>query len=430
MKILVALAVNHPHFNSIDEAIEGKIACSGSNGSAIRLANAFHKAGIQVYLSAESKTISTKFPCLLHTSVNPQEFDYLIAHHTHWDGLCLTFGSEAISKTLLWVKNPICASKIHTFIKEGGKQIICPSFYHVNLYRAIPQWNKKLSVIPNIYCSVFTPSTSVESNSKPTNKPRLIFAGALRASKGLVELTKIWSYLAQKKANLDLAIAGGISIHSNKDVGSMGLAEKDVEDNLLKPWLKFLPKDYQPIFLGALTPLQLRDEFYNSWAAIVNPGAIAETFCVAAVDAQACGLSVFSIEYGGLTETVYREKFDTLAKDTSIKSIGDRILDGLSNMESVAENSRSASQFVKDRFDPEKICSAWLELMADNEQNLSSSWHTSRDVACDFMRWTGTGLMVHQLAGAAKAENRRVMKNYRSYKKSQLNNNFSLNERN
>ena len=138
MKILVALPTQHPNFYLIDEILEGKTACSGTNGSCIRLAALLAKSGLEVCLSTAYETTSNVFSCLKHDLVNTADFDYLIVHHSHWDGTSLTFGNTALCKTFLWLQNPVCFSSVYTFVREGGRKVICLSMYHANLYRAIP----------------------------------------------------------------------------------------------------------------------------------------------------------------------------------------------------------------------------------------------------------------------------------------------------
>lgn len=392
MRVLVSLPISHPEYQSIDAVIDGMAACSGTTGSIIRLADMLATAGIDVYLSAASESQSAKFPCIQHKSVDATQFDHLIVHQTHWNGSTLTFGNLALAKTFLWFQNQTSWAFVHTFLQKGGKQVICPSIYHASRYRAVPQWREKVKVIYNSYCPVFSPTVA-----QP--QPRLLFIGAITPSKGFVELMQIWSYLAKQQVNLQLALAGSISIHkdSGLQVGSLGVAETDFETEYIQPWLNSLSESYQPQFLGALSPMELRQEIAQSWAAIVNPGwGALETFCVAAVEAQACSRTVFSVAAGGLKETVYQNGFQSLTQERTIKAVGDRILDGLSKMEAVEENGQLAGEFVRSKFSQQSICDTWVRVLSsvDTEPVLPKSWNSSRDFLCDLMRWTGTGIFI------------------------------------
>ncbi|NEO98883.1 MAG: glycosyltransferase family 4 protein [Symploca sp. SIO2E9] len=399
MKVLIALPIRHPEFVLIDDVLDGKVACSGSNGSAIRLAGLLSEAGLDVCLSTASESQSTKFTCIKHELVEVAKFDHLIVHGTHWNGTSLTFGNQALAKTILWVKNHITFTLAYNFLCQGGKKIVCPSVYHANISRALPQWRKKVTVIYNTYSCTFKPTTSMLPTRQP--KPRLLFIGAITKSKGFVELTKIWSYLAKQQVNLELAIAGSISIHAAPGaikLGSSGLGDIELETKCIQPWLEALSENYQPHFLGALSPIQLRNELSKSWAAIVNPGGVPETFCISAVEAQACNRTVFSVQDGALKETVYRGNFHSLAKEKSVESVAERIIDGLSNMEAVAENGRLAGEFVRGKFTPEAIRDAWISLLSGQktEPELPKTWDNPRDLMCDLVRWSKTGVLINK----------------------------------
>lgn len=392
MPILIALPTNHPHFHSIDNVIDGTASCSGTTGSIIRLATMLAEGGLDVCLSTPFEIKSNNFSCIRHQRVKANLFDHLIVHQSHWDGSSLTFGNQHLEKTFLWFQNQTSWSFVHTFLRNGGKRVICPSIYQANIYRAIPQWREKLAVIYNSYCPVFTPTLAPP-------QPRLLFIGAITPSKGFVELMQIWSYLVKKQVGVELAIAGSISIHkgSSVQVGSLGVAEADFEINHVQPWLKTLPEGYQPHFLGALSPVQLRTEIARSWAVIVNPSwEYAETFCVSAVDAQACDRTVFSVAVGGLRETVYQGEFNSLAKEQRIEAVGDHIIDGLFNMEAVEQNGRQAGEFVRTKFSDRAIRDNWIQSLAGHktEPVLPRTWDSRRELLCDLMRWSGTGMIV------------------------------------
>ena len=316
----------------------------------------------------------------------------MIVHQSHWDGSALTFGNQALAKTFLWLHNQTSWSFVQTFLHRGGKRVICPSIYHGNIYRAIQQWPEKVTVIYNSYCPVF-----ISTREPP--QPRLLFIGAITPNKGFVELMQIWSYLVKKQVGLKLAIAGGINIHkdSNVQVGLLGVAEVEFETNYIQPWLKTLPERYQPHFLGVLSPVQLRTDIARSLAVIVNPSwRSVETFCVSAVEAQACDRTVFSVASGGLKETVYQGNFKSLTKDRSVETVGDFIIDGLSKIEAVEQNGRLAGEFARSKFNDQAIRDAWIRVLSGHkiEPALPKKWGSTRDLLCDLLRWSGTGMLV------------------------------------
>ena len=416
MKILITLQKKSNKFiTSIDDVLQGKIGCSGSTSSAIKLAELLFDDGFEVCLSASCKIPSKKIPCILHQEVQVDQFDRLIVLNTHWDGVELSFGNQALSKTILWAQNHVGLASSYNFFRGGGIKIVCLSYYQANISRALPQWRSGLAVAHNSYNPIFCPSPS--ETIKNSAKPQLLFIGAISQAKGFIELTKIWSDLAKQKANISLAIAGSVNLH-NKTVklGPTGVAEADFDHKYIQPWLKSLPSDYQPKFLGSLSAFELREQLYDSWAAIVNPGGVPETFCVAAVEAQACNKTVFSIQSGALIETVYQGALPTLAKDNSPEGVAKLIIQGLNHPQTVIENGILAGDFVRSKFDSPEIYQTWINLLAKENEKLDISYlpTNSRDAICDLTRITKTSILVddfRKVVGRILYKKKFVLKN-------------------
>lgn len=389
MKVLISLPPKHKSYDSADDIISGQVPASGTDGAMIRLAGLLAEAGIEVYLSVASPIISHHFKSINHSAVKAEEFDYLIAHEFHWNGVSLTFGNHVLPKTFLWLHNQADKLLIFAFLREGGQKVICPSQYLAKLYRMLPGWQDKVVVIPNLYSPIFRPIPSREAQESAV--PRLLFIGALSTEKGLVELTQIWSYLAQRQVPLEFAIAGSINLHQGYTTGALGLVEPDLESSVILPWLNSLPKGYQPKFLGLLSPAQLQIEIAKSWAVIVNPSLIhLETFCISAVEAEACDRTVFSVQAGALPETVYQGQFQSLGKGDAVEAVSDRIIEGLSNKKLVAENGRLAGEFVRHRFNNQLICNAWIELLKGqkNDTGLPKFGDSFEGLVQDLIRWS------------------------------------------
>jgi glycosyltransferase involved in cell wall biosynthesis len=397
MKVLVALPVEHKFYSSIDDIISGHAPVNGTDGSFIRLAALLAEAGIDVFLSAAFSFPSCHFKSLKHNDVDAEEFDHLIVHQTHWNETSLTFGNHVLAKTYLWFHLTASKMLIHTFLREGGRKVICPSQYLAKWYRMLPGWKDRVVVIPNPHSPLFHPLPASEIDAYPVS--RLLFVGALCLGKGLLELTQIWSYLAQQKVPLELAIAGSIKLYYDPMVGEAGLADPNVEKSLIQPWLNSLPENYQPKFLGSLSPIQLNAEISKSWAIIVNPSyRDPETFCLSGVEAQACDRTVFSVPAGALPETIYHNTFNSLGNRDAVVSVADRIIEGLSNKERVAENGRLAGEFVRSQFGNQRICNLWIDLLKGYkiDAGLPKIGDSPGGLARDLVRWSRTWQFIHR----------------------------------
>lgn len=405
MKVLVTLPVQYAAFETIDEILSGATPCSGTIGSIIRLADLLAQSGIEVCLSTSypvKPAKSDRLVCLPHHLVQADRFDCLILHQSHWDGQQLTFGNQHLPKSVLYLHVQTPWTFVHSFFKQGGKSIVCPSQYLADCYRAIPAWRNQTKLIGNTFCPIFQPGTTAPEK-------RLLFVGAITPTKGFVELMQIWSYLASKQVDLKLAIAGSIGVHKGKTVrlGALGIAEHEFETDFIQPWLSHLPAAYQPEFLGALSPRQLQPEICKSWAVLVNPcWKSLENCSVATLEAQACNRTVFGIAGGGLKETVYQGRFQSLTPEKAPEAVGDRILAGLLNPDAVAENGRLAGEFVRRQFGSQQVCQNWINLLNDRpiSPDLDRGWQTTRDIVLDMLRWSRTGILAKRLYSLGRSD--------------------------
>ena len=389
MKVLIALPLEHKSYQSVDDIISGQAPVNGTDGSMIRLAGLFAKAGVEVCLSAASSLSSRQFQSINHSSVKAEEFDHLIVHQGHWNGTSLTFGNQALPKTCLWLHLEAQKTLVYTFLQAGGRRVVCPSQYLAKWYRMLPGWQSRVVVIPNLYCPTFCPIPISEPEKQIV--PRLLFIGALGLGKGLIELTQIWSYLAQHQVALEFAIAGSINLYYDNAAGEAGLAEPTLESTVIQPWLNSLPKNYQPKFLGSLSPSQLQTEIAKSWAVIVNPSPLhPETFCISAIEAEACDRTVFSVRAGALPETIYHDQFNSLGEGNAYEAVGERIIEGLSDKERVAENGRLAGEFVRRRFNNQVICTLWTQMLSGQavSTGLPRFGDSFQGLMRDLIRWS------------------------------------------
>ena len=392
MKVLIALPVEHKTYRSINDILQGHAPVNGTDGSFIRLTGLLVEAGIEVCLSTASPVFDCPFSSIRHSEVKAEEFDCLIVHQSHWDGTSLTFGNQALPKTHLWLHLEVSKALVYTFLQQGGHRVICPSRYLAKWYRMLPHWQSRVMVIPNLHCPTFRPVSI--SQSEKSSALRLLFIGALGLGKGLIELTQIWSALARHQVALEFAIAGSINLYQDDLAGDAGLAEPTLENTVILPWIASLPKNYQPKFLGSLSPKELQIEIAKSWAVIVNPSPVhPETFCISAVEAEACDRTVFSVRAGALPETVYHETFNCLGnclgEGDAVASVCDRILEGLSHQDQVAENGKLAGEYVRQRFDNQVISARWIEMLNGRsiDSGLPRFGDSFQGIVRDFIRW-------------------------------------------
>jgi hypothetical protein len=400
LNILVALPPGNPTIESIHRLLIGEESCSGTIGSFVRGAQLLSLQGHAVTLSGSILSGAEGISFAEHSDVDPAAFDLIVAHQSHWkeDVEVFTFGNAMLPKTILWLQNQGKWQSVSSFWKHGGISIVCPTLFHANLYRALPGFHKRANAVYNSFCPVFTSDESV------TPQPgRILFVGAITPSKGFLEVMSTWKELATRGVDIELVIAGSIGLHTGAGGGEarpIGVADPKFEIEAIAPWLASLPERYQPRFLGALAPVQLREEMLKSEAILVNPSWHSyETFCVAAVEAQVCGRPVFSVARGGLNETVYPSRLQTLATAPGSSTMADVIQRGFSDKAALRETGQAATAWALRAFDPAVISSQWAKVIAGERNELSFPWLGSsrRDLVCDGLRMTGAALLFEKL---------------------------------
>ena len=392
--LLVALPPEHPKIHSVQGVLEGKEACSGTNGSIIRAAALFGSDGYDLTLSGNIEEGSGTVKVCSHEAVHADDYDVLITHQSHWldDGSGYTFGDAAVSKSILWLHNHARRRAVGSFLQKGGLHVICPSRSHAGVYRPVRGFPARMSVVYNLA----SPDLFYPGSAGDVVKGRLLFIGAVTPTKGFSELMTIWSELARRRFPGSLAIAGSISLHRNTTPShpgiSIGVAEPEFEKKEIIPWLTRLPDAYKPAFLGALAPMDLRTQIVRSEAVIVNPSwTYPETFCCSAVDAQLCARPVFSVATGGLLETVYRGSLSTLSPSPDPTVLADLIEVGLSASAELLRTGEEARRFCLSRFTPENVRRQWDAVLQRKQKEVRLGWFgkSPREWLYDGLRVSG-----------------------------------------
>ncbi|CAF4161618.1 unnamed protein product [Rotaria sp. Silwood2] len=144
--------------------------------------------------------------------------------------------------------------------------------------------SSKVSVIPNaVDSSAFTPDTSLRPSS--SDEIVIIVASRLVYRKGIDLLIGILPKILQKYPNVKFRIAGN------------GPKEIDIREVIEREGT-----EYRVALEGPVSHDKMRD-FLNSGHIFLNT-SLTEAFCMAIVEAAACGLLVVSTEVGGIPEVL------------------------------------------------------------------------------------------------------------------------------
>jgi len=391
-RLCLALPRAHAALGPIDKIVAGETPVSGTIGAILRLADALSQAGHAVTLSAAQPLLASPWPSLLHDALPSLVCDHIILHQSFLSSETLSLWK---APQILWLHNRTSWEAVDTFLQQGGQSVVVPSRYLAEVYRAVPRWNTQIVMIPHFPSPAFHPEPEIPLQ-------RLLFVGAVTPDSGFRDVMRLGSALATRAPALQLAIAGSIQLHASGPVGALGVGTPEFEAQEIQPWLADLPRERPPVFLGALPPVRLRREIARSWAVLVNPSwDCPETFCLSAVEAQACGRPVFSVAAGALPETICRRPFDPLATSRGVDALATRVQEALAQPGPFRMLGQESIRFVQQTFSRERVVALWQDLLQGRTSSLACDWppETERQWIYEFLRRTGLGMRIHHGGG-------------------------------
>jgi glycosyltransferase involved in cell wall biosynthesis len=157
---------------------------------------------------------------------------------------------------------------------------------------------------------------------RPPEGKHVAFVGALTESKGFHHVLAAWPLVLERVPEAMLDVFGSSAIHTpSAKTGSSGVMTADFEER----YWRQLPNVR---FHGSLPRPQLCRELQRTRVAVVNPNLSGsmETFCLAAVEAQACGVPVIGAARQGLLETIADGRSGLLIRSQSPRVLADAIV--------------------------------------------------------------------------------------------------------
>jgi glycosyltransferase involved in cell wall biosynthesis len=175
------------------------------------------------------------------------------------------------------------------------------------------------------------------------------FLGALREEKGFHHVLRAWPLVRASVPEARLFVCGSVRVHlPDSPVGRTGVLEPEFERQHLDPWLG-PSRDWRKHGVDFLYPLSkpaLLERLAQTTVGIVNPnltGSV-ETYCLSAVEMQACGCPCIGGGVGGLLETISNEVSGFHLRTQRAEELADRIVQILRNTELRTRLSQGALQ--------------------------------------------------------------------------------------
>lgn len=271
-------------------------------------------------------------------------------------------------KYIFWMHNKLTYEEIRLFDRwDAVKRVICVGREMYDYYLD-DMVCKKMDYAINM----FVPPTENKIRGAEY-APVVTYMGSLTYDKNFHLLTAIWKDVLKEVPNAELHVIGSGKLYDKNSVmGSFGFAEKEYEETFL-PGITDDKGELLPgvIFYGILGD-EKYDVFQKTAVGVVNPMAT-ETFCLAAIEMEACGAPIVTRRKNGLLDTVQDGKTGILYKD--ISSLPEVIIKLLKDKELNDRYSKAAIEFARNDFLPEKIIPKWLQIFEEVHQDKPATYH-------------------------------------------------------
>lgn len=181
------------------------------------------------------------------------------------------------------------------------------------------------------------------------------YVGSLVPYKGFHLLAQAWPFILKEVPDAELYVIGSGRLYDkNSKLGKFGLAEDSYEQQ----FMQYLCVDEQILpsvhFMGDMG-IEKNDILLKTKVGVPNPSGITETFCISAVEMQAMGAMVTTINYPGFIDTVNNGCLYKHRNDLS-KSVIDLLKNGNSCYD-------RAIKYIERNFSFESVVSKWEVLL-------------------------------------------------------------------
>ncbi len=268
---------------------------------------------------------------------------------------------------IFWMHNRLTYAEIRMFDAwEDVKRVIAVGNEMYDYYLDDPI-EKKMDFVTNM----FLPPD--EKYLREKEYPLWVtYTGSLIYDKNFHMLAAVWKEVLKEVPEAQLHVIGSGKLYDGSlEMGPYGIADKEYEA-MFMPGLcdeegKILPS---VVFHGIMG--EEKNEVYQKSAiGVINPMAT-ETFCLSAIEKEACGMPVVTRRKNGLLDTVVDGETGILYKDPAqlgpvlIKLLKDRTLN--------ERLGKQASQFARNEFLPAKIMPKWVQVFVEVGMNKTASY--------------------------------------------------------
>ena len=236
------------------------------------------------------------------------------------------------------------------------KAIVCVGREQHDLAWDTPVWPKLTCIVNGLDVDGFRLA------SPPAKDPGLVvYLGAIVPQKGFHLLAMAWPRILRRCPTARLVVIGSGGLYDTAaQLGPWGVATSEYEA-LIASHLAGADGSPHPsvTFLGKLG-LEKKEIIHRALIGVPNPSGQTETFCMSAVEFQACGTAVVSAAAFGLLDTVRHGRTGLLGRneDALVDNIC-ALLEDPARAEALGQNG---VDFVRKAFGFDAVTVAWCDL--------------------------------------------------------------------
>lgn len=220
------------------------------------------------------------------------------------------------------------------------------------------------------------------------------YVGALRPEKGFQHLLSAWPLVRKKRPQAKLWVFGSVRLHFPEEaVGRTGVMTPEFEKKYLDPILSD-SLDWREMNIEFIYPLGKKELFENLsqiWVGVVNPNlsGSTETYCLSAVEMQACGCPCIGAGTGGLLETIKDGESGFHLRTQNPQELADKIILVLSNASLQKKLSEGAISYSKDFVSSQREAEDWIKVI--RRAKIGEPSHSDFKPIKDLGRFFGVG---------------------------------------
>ncbi|MEA2236558.1 MAG: hypothetical protein QOC81_1282 [Thermoanaerobaculia bacterium] len=253
-----------------------------------------------------------------------------------------TLSGRTSGSVVFWLHNNLSIDLLGEAFTIGLDRAICPSGPAAATYDAYPWWSR-VEAIPYAFRDEFPDAVPAPERG------RVAFIGATSEAKGFHHLLAAWPLVLDQFPDAVLDVFGSVALHHpSARTGTTGVMTADFEERYWRPFAaRAGERGVASVRLrGSINRRGLLSELQHTRVVVVNPNLTGstETFCLSALEAQACGVPSVGAAADGLLETIAEGRSGLLIHSQAPRALADVIVRLLQNDDLWKKLSNGARQ--------------------------------------------------------------------------------------